>query len=56
MRKNGDTGLVCPRCHRAIKGRDINNLLVDNRGAWHKDCYEPEPTENEGAKGISLVA
>lgn len=54
--RNEKTGLVCPGCHHPIVRQEIDNLLVDNRGAWHKACFPSEPTAAEGAKGVSLAA
>lgn len=53
---NEKIGLRCLGCHHDILRREINNLLIDNRGAWHQKCYAPEPTENEAAKGVSIAA
>ena len=51
-----DTGLQCPGCLNPVLRSEINDLLVDNRGAWHRPCFPTEPTENTCAKGISVAA
>lgn len=55
LKAEAGTKIFCPACKCEILRSEINNLLVDNRGAWHRRCYTDPSSEESGDKEVIRI-